>query len=168
MVNTEVDYLSDPEKVEIIAGVPEALRRLHAAGYLAIVVTNQSGVARGMYAETDIHRVHERIQELLAPERIDAFYYCVHHPKHSEDCDCRKPAPGMLLRAAREHDIDPALSYMVGDRMSDLEAGVAAGCAGTVLVRTGYGEITIANGIPAGTVVAGDLLAAVELELGCV
>ena len=162
VVNTEVDYLSDPEKVEIIPGVVEALREIHRHGYLAIVVTNQSGVARGMYEESDVHQVHERIQQMIAPEKIDAFYYCPHHPECTGTCDCRKPLPGMLERAAIEYDIELTRSFMIGDRLSDLGAGRAANCAGVMLVKTGYGETVLAKGVPADTPIAADLLDAVH------
>ena len=145
VINVEMDYLCDPEKVILIPGTATAIRRLHEAGYLAVVVTNQSGVARGMYTRNEVDAVHRRIRELLALEgtTIDAFYCCVHHPEYTGICDCRKPAPGMLLQAARELDIDCAGSAMVGDRMSDIAAGRAAGCAESYLVRTGYGMETL-------------------------
>ena len=102
-------YIATRERVEIIPGVAAALRKIHQMGYLAIVVTNQSGVARGMYAESDVMAVHQRIQQLLAAENaaVDAFYYCPHHRDFTGECSCRKPAPGMLLQAAREHDLEP-------------------------------------------------------------
>ena len=99
VVNVEVDYLSDPGQVVIIPGVPEALKLLKQHGFKTIVVTNQSGVARGMYSEADVLAVHRRIRELLAGDgaEIDDFFYCLHHEKYSGPCNCRKPAPGMLL-----------------------------------------------------------------------
>ncbi len=164
VINVEVEYLCDPEKVEIIPGVAEAIRQIHAHGYSAVVVTNQSGVARGMYGEKNVLAVHQRIQEMLAAEgaSIDGFYYCCHHKKFTGECGCRKPAPGMLLRAAAEHGIDLAHSVMIGDRLSDIEAGRAAGCACAYLVRTGYGEETVKANDVAGIPVAADLLAAVN------
>ncbi len=141
VINVEVNYLHEPDKAELIPGVAAAIRRLNTAGYPVLVVTNQAGVAKGYYPEADIHAVHRRLTELLAAEgaRIDAFYFCPHHEKFTGECDCRKPRPGMLLRAIRDWDVDPAHSLMVGDRLSDMEAGRAAGCGTCVLVRTGYG-----------------------------
>ena len=164
VINEEVDYLSDPDKAVILPGVAAALRRLHEAGFLAIVVTNQSGVARGMYEEADVHAVHERIRELLARDGavIDRFYYCPHHPKFGSPCDCRKPEPGMILAACRELDIDPARSAMVGDRLSDIAAGRAAGCRNCYLVKTGYGPEVLRNEDVTGIEVAEDLADAVE------
>ena len=148
VVNEEVDYLHRPEDVVLIPGLGEAIRQIHAAGYLVVVVSNQSGVARGMYGMSDVKAVEARICELLKQggnEVPDAFYYCPHHKKgtvaeYAVDCDCRKPKPGMLLQAMREWEIDASRSYMIGDRLTDLQAGRAAGCAGGVLVLTGYGK----------------------------
>ncbi|MBS1371046.1 MAG: D-glycero-beta-D-manno-heptose 1,7-bisphosphate 7-phosphatase [Lentisphaeria bacterium] len=164
VVNEEVDYLSDPDQVVILPGVAPALRRLREAGFLAVVVTNQSGVARGMYGEADVLAVHERIRELLAAEGagIDRFYYCPHHAKYGSPCSCRKPQPGMLLAACRDLDIDPARSAMVGDRLSDVAAGRAAGCRACYLVKTGYGLEVIRNEDIAGIDVAENLSDAVE------
>ncbi len=165
VVNVEVDYLYEPDKVAIVEGTAEALRRLKELGFLRIVVTNQGGVARGMYGEEDIQAVHRRIRELLAAEgaEIDAFYHCPHHEKFTGECPCRKPAPGMLLAAAREHDIDMARSFMVGDRLSDLEAGRNGGCAVSYLVRTGYGEKVLEEAsVPPEYPVVDNLLAAVN------
>jgi len=159
VVNEEVDYLYQPEKVVILPGVAAALRLLREHGFLTVVVTNQSGVARGMYGEADIHAVHDRIRELLAAEgaAIDGFYHCPHHPKFDAPCDCRKPRPGMLLVACRDFDIDPAHSAMVGDRLSDIEAGRTAGCRACYLVKTGYGIETIRRENITGIDVAEDL-----------
>lgn len=160
VVNVEVDYLHRPEDVILIEGLGEAIGKIHAAGSLAIVVSNQSGVARGMYAMQDVKAVEKRICEMLKQDGFeipDAFYYCPHHKKGTVpglaiDCDCRKPKPGMLLQAIRDRGIDAARSYMIGDRMSDLLAGKAAGCADCVLVLTGYGrneqDIARAEGFP--------------------
>lgn len=144
-INIEKDYLHRIEDFEFIPGVPGAIKRLNDAGFLVIVVTNQSGVARGYYDERAVEILHEHIQRLLAEHgaRIDVFYLCPHHPieglgDYRVDCECRKGSPGMLLRAACEHDINFCLSYMIGDKLADIEAGVAAGCT-PILVRTGYG-----------------------------
>lgn len=164
VVNEELDYLYQPEKVVILPGVAAALRRLHQEGFLTIVVTNQSGVARGMYGERDVHAVHDRIRELLAADgaTVDGFYYCPHHPKFGTPCDCRKPRPGMLLAACRDFDIGPARSAMAGDRLSDIEAGRSAGCRACYLLKTGYGLETIRRENITGIDVAEDLADAVD------
>ena len=170
VVNAEVDYLHRPEDVILIDGLGEALGTIHRAGYLAVVVSNQSGVARGMYTMQDVKAVENRICELLrqsGSDVPDAFYYCPHHkkgivPELAVDCDCRKPKPGMFRQAARDWEIDPAQSYMIGDRMSDLQAGQAAGCAAEVLVLTGYGMNEQDAARTAGFRIAEDLLDAVN------
>ena len=167
VVNVEVDYLCEPEKTVLEKNIVPALRAVHRHGFLAVVVTNQSGIARGRYDEKAMHAVHRKIQELLAEqgEHIDAFYFCPHHPKITGECDCRKPLPGMLLRAAEELHIDLAQSVMIGDRLSDVKAGRAAGCGGSYLVRTGYGVTALSEAEPefaAGLKVADDALAAFQ------
>lgn len=163
-INVEVNYLHEPERTVILPGAAEALDLIHAHDYLAVVVTNQAGIAKGMYGEAEMRAVHDRIRELLAPATFDALYYCPHHPEFTGKCSCRKPLPGMLLQAARELDIDLARSFMVGDRASDIGAGLAAGCSCNYLVRTGYGETALqeAGGAISGAKVADDLLAAVR------
>ena len=130
----------------------------------------QSGVARGMYTMQDVKAVEARICELLRQSGYDvpdAFYYCPHHkkgivPELAIDCGCRKPKPGMFLQAARDREIDPAQSFMIGDRMTDLQAGQAAGCAANVLVLTGYGKNEQEAARAAGIPVAESLLDAVD------
>jgi D-glycero-D-manno-heptose 1,7-bisphosphate phosphatase len=141
----EVSYLAEPEQVRFVPGAAEAVRKLNGAGLLVIVVTNQSGVARGYFPESRVAVVHERLTALLGEHgaKVDAFYYCPHHPTegggaYRVECECRKPKPGMLLAAARDFDIDLARSWVIGDKRCDAEAGAAAGCR-TVLVRTGHG-----------------------------
>lgn len=160
VVNVEVDYLHRPEDVILEDGVGEAIRLLRQKGFKIIVVTNQAGVARGMYGEADIKIVHAKIEELLAQAgaKVDAFYYCPHHPDFSGECDCRKPSPRMLLDAAAKFDIDMAQSLMVGDRLSDLEAGFNAGCGQVYLVRTGYGKNVDKSTLPQYTQIATNLL----------
>jgi len=167
VINVECDYLHDPDQVVLIPGTAEALKMIRSAGYLAVVVTNQSGIARGMYSEADTHAVHRRINELLQAEgtQIDAFYLCPHHPKHSGECSCRKPAPGMLLAAARDLQIQLEDSFMAGDRISDLDAGRNAGCRASYLVRTGYGSNLVEEARAAGYPVAADLREAVIAAL---
>jgi D-glycero-D-manno-heptose 1,7-bisphosphate phosphatase len=141
----EVNYLAHPEQVRLLPGAANAVRELNNAGILAIVVTNQAGVARGYFPESRIAEVHSRLTELLAEHgaRIDGFYHCPHHAtegagEYRVECECRKPKPGMLLTAAREWDVDLARSWMIGDKPSDAEAGIAAGCR-AILVQTGHG-----------------------------
>lgn len=142
----EGEYLSDLDQVRLVPGAAAAVRRLNDAGRPVVVVTNQSGVARGFFPEGRVGEVHARIAELLHAEAgavIDRFDYSPFHPtegvgEYRRDTDCRKPKPGMLLRSAAAMGLDLERSWMVGDRRTDLEAGAAAGCR-TILVRTGYG-----------------------------
>lgn len=127
------------DALDVMPGTAEALRVLHDAGFALVVVTNQTVVSRGLATEEDVDEVHRHLREQL-PE-IDAFYVCPHHPNanvehYREECDCRKPRPGLLLRAADELGLDLPRSWMIGDRISDVAAGAAAGCR-TILLRTG-------------------------------
>jgi len=144
-INEEVGYLDRLEKLKLIPGAAEAIRLINASGIKAVVVTNQSGVARGIFDEVVVGAVHARLRELLLMEGgfLDGIYFCPHHPTEGRgryllSCDCRKPAPGLLLQAAAELNLDPTGSYMVGDTLKDIEAGERIGARG-VLVRTGYG-----------------------------
>jgi D-glycero-D-manno-heptose 1,7-bisphosphate phosphatase len=125
----DVGYPSDPALVKLLRGAAAVLRDARARGVLLVIVTNQSGVGRGMFDEATARRVQARVEELFAAEGVtfDGVYYCFHGP--NEGCACRKPAPGMLLSAAAELGIDLARSIMIGDKASDVEAGAAAGCA---------------------------------------
>jgi histidinol-phosphate phosphatase family protein len=138
-INEEVGYLDDPDRLCLIPGAAEGVRLLNEAGILTIVISNQAGIGRGYFSATTVEAIHERLTEKLARygARFDAVYYCPHHP--NEGCDCRKPKTGMLMQAAREHGIDMQRAFVVGDKVSDLEAGRRVGCR-TVLVLTGYGE----------------------------
>ena len=136
-LNIDTHYLHDPADFVWVEGAVDAIRWANERGYLVIVVTNQSGIARGYYDEADVHRLHDWMNAELAVHgaRIDAFYYCPHHtdgsvPAYTKSCDCRKPAPGMLLRAIAEHDIDPAGSFLFGDAESDVAAAANAGIRG--------------------------------------
>jgi len=142
----EVGYVNHVSRIRLLPRSAAAIRRAREAGFKTAIVTNQAGVARGYFDEELIHRVHDRVRELLAADgaAVDAIYYCPHHPDagappYRLDCDCRKPRPGMLLRARDELGIDLARSYLVGDSMRDVEAGHRVG-ATTVLVLTGYGR----------------------------
>lgn len=145
-INKEVGYLDRMEKLQLIPGSAEAIRLINASGMKAVVITNQSGIARGLYDESFVEKIHSHLQGALRVEGalIDAFYFCPHHPTagrgaYLQACGCRKPAPGMLLRAAVELQIDLEHSWLVGDTLADIEAGARAGVRG-ILVRTGYGE----------------------------
>ena len=139
------------DEVKIYPEALQAVSRVNRSGVLAVVITNQSAVARGLLSERDLQKIHHLIN--LEFQRnsahIDAFYYCPHHPEagsgpYTQVCSCRKPEPGMLLRAARELDIELKESYMFGDRLNDVETGNRAGCQ-SILVKTGYGSEEMAG-----------------------
>ncbi len=175
-INEEVGYLDRPEKLCMLPGAARAIRLINESGMKAIVVTNQSGVARGFFDESMVAAIHGKMQKFLEREgaRIDRFYYCPHHPtggqgEYLQSCSCRKPAPGMLLRAAEELDLSLDDSYIIGDTLKDIEAGARIGVRG-VLVQTGYGEesaaILAASGreTAAGTAICRPAHAAADLE----
>jgi D-glycero-D-manno-heptose 1,7-bisphosphate phosphatase len=171
VINVEKGYLYRREDFEFLPGVPKALRLLKEAGFLLIVVTNQSGVARGFYPLEAVHELHRHLQDELVPYgvAVDGFYICPHHPDHASDdypsiCSCRKPLPGMLVKAIADFHIDPARSYLVGDKPSDIEAGHAAGCR-CLLVRTGYGDVAIET-VPKEATIVDDLLDAARFIIG--
>lgn len=144
-INTEEDFLSNPELLRFERGAVKGLRLLAGAGFKLVVVSNQSGVARGLFDEQAVRDVNGRLEEMLLEEDIEiaGFYYCPHHPagtvpEYTRVCQCRKPAPGLFILASKDLDIDLDASFAVGDRARDLEAGRRAG-ARTVLVLTGYG-----------------------------
>ncbi|MBI4509587.1 MAG: HAD family hydrolase [Deltaproteobacteria bacterium] len=140
----DVGLLARPEDIRVLAGAAEALAKLRQAGYLLVVISNQASVARGILSEAAACELHEHVQwELRAcgAPHLDGFYFCPHHPhanlpEYRRACDCRKPRPGLILRASTERDVDPSTSFMVGDRLTDVWAGARAGCR-TVLVETG-------------------------------
>ena len=140
-VNEEVEYLDDPARLRLIVVAADAIWRPNPAGVPVVLVSNQAGVGRGYFDEAVLGEIHRELarQLAIAGARLDAIYYCPHHPE--DGCHCRKPRPGMLLRAAAEHDLDLLGSFAVGDKLSDLEAGRRAGCR-TALVLTGYGSRT--------------------------
>ena len=133
----EVHYCSRPEDVKVFRGVPEALDRLKAAGFLTIIVTNQSGIGRGVFSEADFHRVQEELLRQIGPGRIDATYFCPDHPDSATVR--RKPGIGMIEEACGSFPIDLAQSWMIGDKAIDVDCGKNAGLR-TVLVATGYGK----------------------------
>lgn len=156
----DVGYLSDVSQIQLFPWTIDALRRLNRAGLPVVVVTNQSGAARGFLTEQAIEDVHRRLSSLVEAggARIDAYYYCPHHPDgtvgaYARVCDCRKPGPGLVDRAAHDLDLDPARSFVVGDKRLDVELARAVGARG-ILVRTGYGgEASRTPGLDADAVV---------------
>ena len=150
-LNEDIGYVSTPDDLVLYPWAAEAVRMVNESGLLAIVITNQSGIARGMYTEERLSSIHLRMIEQLACEgaRIDAVYYCPHHPdvgdvRYRIACDCRKPRIGMLDRAARDHRIDLKRSFVVGDKASDINLAGNAG-ARSALVLTGYGRETLTH-----------------------
>ncbi len=162
----DVPYNVDPARVRLAPGAVEALRLLRGTDFRLIVVSNQSGVAHGLFPEAALAGVEARLRELLAAGGValDGFYYCPHHPDgsvaaYATVCDCRKPLPGMLRRAAREHGIDLARSWLVGDILNDVEAGRRAGCR-TVLLDNGHETEWVMSELRRPDCVAVDLLGA--------
>ncbi|GAP94741.1 D-glycero-alpha-D-manno-heptose-1,7-bisphosphate 7-phosphatase [Leptolyngbya sp. NIES-2104] len=137
----DIPYNVEPSKITLADFAQVALGKLSDRGFKLIVISNQSGVARGYFPESALIDVERRLQGLLSPVRLDGFYYCPHHPQgkvsdYRIECDCRKPKAGMLLKAAREHEIDLARSWMIGDILNDVEAGRTAGCR-SILIDNG-------------------------------
>lgn len=155
----EVHYCKDPALVRVYPGVPQALTRLKAPGYAIIVISNQSGIGRGLMTDAEYQSVQSEFLRQIGADfgagLIDASYYCPHAPDTA--CACRKPATGMVLRAAHEHSIDLAASYFIGDREADVECGRRAGMR-SILVRTGYG----AEQTCTADFVCADVLAAID------
>ncbi|MFW6200234.1 MAG: D-glycero-alpha-D-manno-heptose-1,7-bisphosphate 7-phosphatase [Gemmatimonadota bacterium] len=161
----EREYLADPEGVELVDGVAEALKSLRKAGYALVVVTNQSGIARGYYTEEDYRTVAGRLDAVLedAGAFVDATYHCPHHPEETGPCECRKPGTGMHRKATRRLGLDPQRSWFVGDKLSDVVPARTLGGEG-ILVRTGYGRETEPR-LPDEFFVADDLLGAAGIIL---
>lgn len=154
-------YLSDPDDVQLLPAAAPALRRLRALGLGLIVITNQSAVGRGIITEAQLGQIHARLDEQLAAEglALDGVYSCPHAPDHG--CECRKPRPGMLLKAAKQLHFEPGRCFVVGDNVADIELGQHVGAA-TFLVRTGYGAEIEAAGAVKPDFVVDDLLEASE------
>jgi D-glycero-D-manno-heptose 1,7-bisphosphate phosphatase len=193
-LSEEIGYIhaADLPRYALLPNTAAGLKRLHEAGYLVVVLTNQSGVARGYFPASQVDAVHARMKALLAGQgaAVDAVYYCPHHPEPlapadngqlppgrvaaqpvadlNIDCDCRKPKPGLALRAAQDLGLDLAQCWMLGDKAADLGLAASAGLKGAILVRTGYGEGTLeklkAKG-QAPALVAADVLDAADLIL---
>jgi D-glycero-D-manno-heptose 1,7-bisphosphate phosphatase len=170
-INVELEFLYRPEDFQFIPGAPQAIRLLNEAGFRVIVVTNQSGIARGFYDEAAVSRLHRYMDAQLARfgARVDAYYFCPHHPEHGtgdyrKACACRKPMDGMLRLGAAEFSLDMSASFIIGDRFVDVAAGLKAGCR-PMLVRTGYGAAESAI-VPPDIPVCADLLEAVRTIVG--
>jgi histidinol-phosphate phosphatase family protein len=133
-VNRDVPYCSHPDQFELLPGAAEGIRLLNESGFRVIVVTNQSGIGRGYFTEETLGKIHERMAEKLAQfgAHVDAIYYCPHHP--DDHCQCRKPLPQMILRAASDMGIDMGQSYTIGDSDRDIDMGRRARCKATVKV----------------------------------
>lgn len=145
-LNEERGYINHPDNLHLIEGAAEAVILLKQSGLKTIVVTNQAGVARGYYPERHVLRLHDRLQHLLKEQgaELDGIYYCPHHPDvgeppYRQNCDCRKPKLGMIRKAEEDWGVEACNSYMVGDKLSDIEFGRKAGCK-VILVLTGYGK----------------------------
>src|SRR5205085_9043060 len=143
-LSEEVGYINHPSRFRLFPYSSEAIRVLNNAGWLAIVITNQAGVARGYFSEELIVNVHDQLKRDLQDAQLDAVYYCAHHPSVGEppyrfDCDCRKPKPGLIFRAAEEFNVDLEDSWMVGDRYGDVELARNAGVH-SAFVLSGYGR----------------------------
>ncbi|MDN4628186.1 D-glycero-beta-D-manno-heptose 1,7-bisphosphate 7-phosphatase [Erwinia sp. PsM31] len=143
-MNIDRGYVHEIDNFQFIDGVIEAMQELKKMGFALVVVTNQSGIARGLFTEDTFMQLTEWMDWSLADREVDldGIYYCPHHPEgvveeYRQECDCRKPQPGMLLSAQKELNIDMAASYIVGDKIDDLLAGKAAGVGTKVLVRSG-------------------------------
>jgi len=150
-LNEDIGYVSSPDQLTLYPWAAEAVRLINKTELKAIVITNQSGIARGIYTEETLNAIHQKMIEELAMQgaKLDGVYYCPHHPKIGDaryriECDCRKPKTGMLDRAAREQDIDLSRSFVIGDKASDINLALNAG-ARAALVMTGYGRDTQAH-----------------------
>lgn len=161
-VIVERHYLSDPCQVELIPGAALALRQLSKMGLGLVIITNQSPIGRGLFSEERLELIHHRLLELLEAEgvHLNGIFYCPHLPV--EDCQCRKPKPGMVELAAEELDLDPQASFMIGDKACDIELGRRVG-ATTLLVRTGYGAQLSAAAVVTADYVVDDLFAAAQV-----
>lgn len=158
----DTGYVHEPGKVKLLPGAAQAIKQLNDAGFLVVVVTNQSGIARGLYTVADYEAVQERLGALLAADgaHIDGAYFCPHHPRFTGPCDCRKPAPKLFRDAAEALDIDLGQSWWVGDRLTDVQP--SAWFRGrAVLVATGEGNLHQGQARALGVAVAPDLAAAV-------
>lgn len=168
VINEERNYVYRIEDFVLLPGVIQGLILLRDSGFRLIIVTNQAGIAHGYYDQSDLDRLHEHLCAQLHKHGIilDAIYFCPHHPKGlvqalAYECDCRKPSPGMLLRASKDLDLDLANSVLIGDKWSDVQAGRRAGVGRTVIVRSGHSIDPIA--LCEADDVAADLLEAARI-----
>ncbi len=147
VINKECDFVTKPEELELLPYAADGIRLINQAGFLAIVVTNQSGIARQLFSIETLYRIHNKMRRQLAQKnaKIDAFYFCPHlpdpdipnvKPEFNITCDCRKPKPGLLFRAQKEWNIDLKRSFLIGDSHRDILCGKSAGIA-TIVVKTG-------------------------------
>jgi len=150
-ISDEIGYVNHPARFRVYPWSVDAIRLINRSGRLAVMVTNQAGVARGYFPEHVVQAVHERLLETLraGDAHLDGLYYCPHHPQagqepYRQDCQCRKPKPGLLKRAAEELGIDLGASWMIGDRLGDLQVGWAVG-ARSAMVKSGYGRGELEN-----------------------
>lgn len=148
----ERNYLSDPDNVKLIDGAPEALKALAGAGFLLLMVTNQSGVARGYFTMEDVIKVNNQVEKLLERKGayLDGAYVCPHYekgviPEYAIRCNCRKPRPGLALKAVKDWDLDLSMCYMIGDKLADVEFGLNIGAKSSYLVQTGHKIETNSN-----------------------
>lgn len=161
-INEDLGYLSDPSQVRLLPGVAEGLRLLQEKSFRLVVVSNQSGVARGMFTEAMLEQIQRRLETLLEAQGValTGTYYCPHHPEgnppYRQVCHCRKPNGGLIERAAREHHIDISRSYVVGDKLIDIELARQTGMP-AILVLTGQGKRALASGSMQPDYIAPDL-----------
>jgi D-glycero-D-manno-heptose 1,7-bisphosphate phosphatase len=163
----DMRYLHEPDKVRLLSGAAQAIQQLNDAGYLVVVVTNQSGIARGFYTVADYEAVETRLAALLEAQgaRVDGAYFCPHHPRFTGPCDCRKPGTRLFRDAQAALDIDFGKSWWVGDRISDVQP--AQGLGGqAILVATGEGNLHQGQARALGVTVVADLARAVDEILG--
>ncbi len=166
-INEEAGYIRDLKNLKLIKGASSAIEKLRSNGYLAILITNQSGPARGYYDEEWVKTLNLTVQNLLISEntKLDEMYYCPHLPdgivpEYTMNCDCRKPENALFMRAKEKFDIDLSQSFMIGDKATDVEAGHNAGCKG-ILLKTGYGEQVLKGkyqSVPDADYIADDIL----------
>lgn len=171
-VNEQMGYVNHPSRFIMLPGVAEAFRMLNREGYLAIIVSNQSGVARGYFPIELLYNIHASMKESLLKDgaTVDGIFFCPHYPggvvpEYSKDCDCRKPRTGLIEQACNQFEIDIPSSYMIGDHYSDMELAERAGLRG-ILVKTGYGRGVAEYNLPGmafrPSCIAEDLLGAVK------
>jgi D-glycero-D-manno-heptose 1,7-bisphosphate phosphatase len=169
----DVPYGINPKMIRFAAGASEALTSLHQAGYLLIIISNQSGIARGYFREEDLAPVEAKLREMCEPFGVplSGFYYCPHLPEgvieaYSCECDCRKPESGLLIRAAKDHGIELEQSWMIGDILHDIAAGRKAGCR-TVLIDNGNETEWVLSRGRLPHHIVGDLAEAARIILAC-